>query len=62
MPGGVKSEVRTYQFYINCEWVEGKSGKTFPVYDPATEEVIAQAPDGNADDRPRARGVFRVVL
>jgi betaine-aldehyde dehydrogenase len=54
MPGGVKTDVRTYQLYINGEWVDSKSNKTFPVYDPATEEVIAQAPDANADDVNRA--------
>src|SRR5439155_8320749 len=54
MPGGVKTDVRTYQLYINGEWVAGKSNKTFPVYDPATEEIIAQAPDANADDVNRA--------
>src|SRR6266702_2824066 len=35
MPGGVKTEVRTYQMYINGEWVASKSNKTFPVYDIA---------------------------
>src|SRR5881396_1858997 len=54
MPAGVKTEVRTYQMYVNGEWVESKSSKTFPVYDPATEEVIAQVPDSNADDVDRA--------
>src|SRR5712664_2890512 len=54
MPGGVKTEVRTYQLYINGEWVDSKSNKTFPVYDPASEEVIAQAPEANADDVNRA--------
>ena len=54
MPGGVKTDVRTYQLYINGEWVSSKSNKTFPVYDPASEEVIAQAPDANADDVNRA--------
>src|SRR5438093_12797304 len=54
MPGGVKTEVRTYQMYINGEWVDSKSSKTFPVYDPATEEVIAQVPDANAEDVNRA--------
>ena len=54
MPGGVKTDVRTYQLYINGEWVGSKSNKTFPVYDPASEEVIAQAPDANADDVNRA--------
>src|ERR1700686_3612214 len=50
MPGGVTTEVRTYQMYINGEWVASKSTKTFPVYDPSTEEVIAQVPDAGADD------------
>ena len=54
MPGGVKTDVRIYQLYINGEWVDSKSNKTFPVYDPASEEVIAQAPDANADDVNRA--------
>src|SRR6476619_7884570 len=54
MPGGVKTDVRTYQLYINGEWVDSKSNQTFPVYDPASEEVIAQAPDANAEDVNRA--------
>ena len=54
MPGGIKTEVRTYQMYINGEWVDSKSNKTFPVYDPSTEEVIAQVPDANAEDVNRA--------
>ena len=54
MPGGVKTDVRTYQMYINGEWVDSKSAKTFAVYDPASEEIIAQVPAANADDVNRA--------
>src|SRR6059036_3199173 len=54
MPGGVQTDVKTYQMFINGEWVTSKSAKTFPVYDPSTEEVIAQVPDANADDVNRA--------
>src|ERR1700684_3689218 len=58
MPGGIttetKNEVRTYQMYINGEWVASTYTKTFPVYDPSTEEVIAQVPDAGADDVNRA--------
>src|SRR5436853_2445621 len=54
MPAGVKTEVRTYQMYVNGEWAESKSSKTFPVYDRATQEVIAQVADSNADDVDRA--------
>src|SRR6202795_5190143 len=50
MRRGVTTEVRTYQMYINGEWVASKSAKTFPVYDPSTEEVIAQVPDAGPDD------------
>src|ERR1700704_5361099 len=54
MPGGVTTELKTYQMYINGEWVASKSAKTFPVYDPSTEEVIAQVPDAGSDDVNRA--------
>ncbi len=54
MAGGVKADVQTYQMYINGEWVASQSGKTFPVYDPSTEEVIAQVPEANAADVDRA--------
>jgi betaine-aldehyde dehydrogenase len=54
MPAGVSAEVKTYQLYVNGEWIEGDSGKTFPVYDPSTEEVIAQVPAGESKDVDRA--------
>src|SRR5258707_118890 len=54
MPGGVKPAVRSYQMFINGEWVDSKSSKTFPAYDPSTEEVIAQVPDAGSDDVNRA--------
>jgi phenylacetaldehyde dehydrogenase len=39
---------------IDGVWVEAASGKTFPVYDPATEEVIAHVAEGDAEDIERA--------
>src|SRR5271154_6123038 len=54
MPGGIKTDVRTYQMYINGEWTASKSAKMFPVYDPSTEEVLAQVPDAGAEDVNRA--------
>src|SRR3974377_2403664 len=54
MRGGVKNEVKTYQMFINGEWVASKTNKAFRVHDPSTEEVIAQVPDANADDVNRA--------
>src|SRR5882672_10067323 len=54
MPSGVQADVKTYQMFINGEWVASKSAKTFPVYDPSSEEIIAQVADANAEDVNRA--------
>src|SRR5258705_7336021 len=54
MSGGIKTDVKSYQMFINGEWVASKSAKTFPVCDPSTEEVIAQVPDASAEDVNRA--------
>src|SRR5579863_1439717 len=62
MPAGVTTEVKSYQLFINGGWVESSSYKTFPVYDPATEEVIAQAPDANAEDVDRAVAAARAAF
>src|SRR5262245_42263311 len=62
MPGGVQTEVKTYQMYINGEWVDSKSSKIFPVYDPSTEEVIAQVPDAGPDDVNRAVAAARTAF
>ena len=32
---------------IGGQWVDAASGKTFPVYNPATGEVIAQVAEGD---------------
>jgi betaine-aldehyde dehydrogenase len=40
--------------YINGQFVESVSGATFPVYDPATEAVLATCPAGTAADVDRA--------
>src|SRR5579863_6548844 len=62
MATAIQPNIRTYRMYINGEWVDSASGKTFPVYDPSTEEVIAYVPDANAQDVDRAvkaaRGAF----
>src|SRR6266478_5868141 len=50
MSSSVKTIVRAYQNYINGHWVKSSSGETFPVYDPSTEEVIAQVASGTAAD------------
>ena len=35
---------------IDGEWVESRSGETFETHDPATGEVLATVPKGNAED------------
>ena len=51
----VQAFVRTpRRMLIDGAWVEATSGKTFPVYDPATEEVIAHVAEGEAADIDRA--------
>ncbi len=47
MSSSATTQTQTYQMYVNGEWVASNSGKTFPVYDPSTEEVIAEVPDSN---------------
>jgi phenylacetaldehyde dehydrogenase len=39
---------------INGQWVEAASGRTLDVYNPATDEVIAQVPAADAEDIDRA--------
>jgi betaine-aldehyde dehydrogenase len=39
-----------HSMFIGGEFAASRSGKWLPVYDPSIEEVIAEAPDGNAAD------------
>jgi len=48
MSSGATAGVRSYQNYVNGKWEGAASGKTFPVYDPSTEEVIAQVAAADA--------------
>jgi len=42
--------VKRYPMYVNGEFVPARGGKWFSVYDPSTEEVIAEVPDATAED------------
>lgn len=44
----------TKKMLIGGKWVEAVSGKTFPVYNPATGEVLAQVAEGDKEDIERA--------
>ncbi|MBJ7536337.1 NAD-dependent succinate-semialdehyde dehydrogenase [Marinomonas transparens] len=45
-----KSALLKSQSYIGGEWVEAKSGKTFPIINPATGEHIVDVADMGADE------------
>jgi len=57
-----KTSVRTYQNYMNGQWAASVSGETFPVYDPSTEEVIAQVASSNAADVDKAVKAARAAF
>src|SRR5205085_9941624 len=42
--------MKTYQLYINGEYVDSRSGKTLDVIEPSTTEVIATTPDAGAEE------------
>src|SRR5580692_10514197 len=54
--------MKRYQMYIDGEFVESKAQSWFPVYDPSTEEVIAEVPDGGAADVDRAVKAARAAF
>jgi betaine-aldehyde dehydrogenase len=54
--------VKSYRNYVNGEFVDGAARETFPVYDPATEEVIAQVASANAADVDRAVKAARAAF
>ena len=46
----MKSAAGVYQQYIDGAWVPNASGKTFPVYEPSTEEVMANVIEADSHD------------
>ena len=48
--------------YIQGEFVEGSRKSWLPVYDPSTEEIIAEVPDGDAVDVDRAVMAARMAF
>jgi phenylacetaldehyde dehydrogenase len=54
-PTGIDSRVAEFiekprKMFIDGKWVEAISGKTFPTYNPATGEVLAQVAEGDKAD------------
>jgi betaine-aldehyde dehydrogenase len=62
MSSSATAGIRSYQNYINGKWESSASGKTFPVYDPSTEEVIAQVAASEAGDVDRAVKAARAAF
>src|SRR3954447_7582882 len=54
--------MKTYQPYINGEFVTAQSTATLDVIDPATTEVIARVPDASAADVDRAVKAARAAF
>lgn len=61
LPAGVNLQENTIEFLqkpikmlINGKWVEAINGQTFPTYNPATGEVLAQVPLADVEDVSRA--------
>ena len=53
--------ITRHPMYINGQRVESHRGAWFPVYDPSTEEVIAEVPDADAQDVDRAVAAARAA-
>ncbi len=56
------SQTSCEPMFINGKWTEGSSGKRIPVYDPSTEEVIAEIPDASAADIDAAVAAARYAF
>src|SRR5262249_11853560 len=62
MSSGATTGVRTYQNFVSGKWESAASGKTFPVYDPSSEEVIAHVAASEAADVDRAVKAARAAF
>ena len=54
--------MQRYRMYVNGEQVESLRNAWFPVFDPSTEEIIAEVPDAGADDVDRAAKAARAAF
>jgi len=51
-----------YKMWIGRKWVDAESGKTYPVFNPATGEEITQVPLGGLADVDKAVEAARKAL
>lgn len=54
--------MKRYRMLINNDWVDAANGVFFPVYDPSTEEAIAEVPEAGAADVDRAVAAARAAF
>lgn len=55
VPEGIKNpEIKCTQIFINNEWVNSVSGRTFPTINPATAEKIVDVQEGDKADVDKA--------
>ncbi|KAK8788090.1 hypothetical protein V5799_022133 [Amblyomma americanum] len=62
MPPIRNPEVKFVKIFINNEFVNSASGKTFPTYNPATGEKIADIQEGDKEDVDRAVKAARAAF
>jgi betaine-aldehyde dehydrogenase len=53
------AEVKSYQMFVGGEWVGASDGNTRQIASPATGDVIAEVPEGTAEDVDRAVAAAR---
>lgn len=50
----VNQELLQHQIFINNKWMNASSGKTFPVFNPATDKKIAEVADASEEETLQA--------
>ena len=50
-----------YRLYINGQWVDALSGKTYAIHNPATGEVVSHGAYGDEEDYPQDRSRWIVI-
>ncbi|RIK80536.1 MAG: betaine-aldehyde dehydrogenase [Planctomycetota bacterium] len=61
-PKIARPQIRQTNCFIGGQWIPAASGKTFETINPATEEVIAQVAEGDAEDVDKAVHAAREAL
>jgi len=59
MTGSGDSTPQTFRMYVGGAWTDATGGKTYDIVNPATEEVIARAPDATRESDRRGAPCLR---